>query len=223
MNLHRKLKLIFLFSTLFVHFEIGCRQSYITVLKISFFLIYELNTVVSIHSNVFYPATSTLKMLHVHFSWARFFTICLLCKFFIYQCFPDKLLTFYDFPLLSSGKTRITKQKLEFLIRFFMFHHMFPLCLLTNKTSEKLANVFGSNQKHFCLIFLFCHQFFHYYRIFGLNRWQNKLNLQKQKKKKKTYKKLKNISCSLKNNIGKSRQDSKYKKRKLKNMVRKCE
>ena len=187
-----------------------------------FFLIYELNTVVSIHSNVFYPATSTLKMLHVHFSWARFFTICLLCKFFIYQCFPDKLLTFYDFPLLSSGKTRITKQKLEFLIRFFMFHHMFPLCLLTNKTSEKLANVFGSNQKHFCLIFLFCHQFFHYYRIFGLNRWQNKLNLQKQKKKK-TYKKLKNISCSLKNNIGKSRQDSKYKKRKLKNMVRKCE
>ena len=82
-------------------------------LRFLFFLIYELNNVVSIHSNVFYPATSTLKMLHVHFSWARFVTICLLCKFFIYQCFADKLLTFYDFSLLSSGKTRITKQKLE--------------------------------------------------------------------------------------------------------------
>ena len=36
-NLHRNLKLIFLFSMLFVHFEIGYRQSCITVLRISFF------------------------------------------------------------------------------------------------------------------------------------------------------------------------------------------
>ena len=31
MNLHRNLKLTFLFSALFVHFEIGYRQSFITV------------------------------------------------------------------------------------------------------------------------------------------------------------------------------------------------
>ena len=36
-NLHRNLKLIFLFSTLFVHFKIGYRQSFITVLRISFY------------------------------------------------------------------------------------------------------------------------------------------------------------------------------------------
>ena len=38
-NLHRNLKLIFFFSMLFVHFEIGYRQSYITVLRISFFFL----------------------------------------------------------------------------------------------------------------------------------------------------------------------------------------
>ena len=48
------------------------------------FLIYELNAVVSMHSNVFYPATSTLKMLYANFFWARFVMICLLCKFFIH-------------------------------------------------------------------------------------------------------------------------------------------
>ena len=59
---------------------------FITVLRISFFLllIYELNAVVSIHSNVFYPATSTLKMLYINFFWARLVTICLLYKFFIH-------------------------------------------------------------------------------------------------------------------------------------------
>ena len=36
-NLHGNLKLIFLFSTLFVHFKIGYRQSFITVLRISFY------------------------------------------------------------------------------------------------------------------------------------------------------------------------------------------
>ena len=83
-NFHRNLKLIFLFSTLFVHFKIGYRQSVITVLRISFFIIYELNAVVSIHSSVFYPSTSTSKMLYVNFFGARFVTICLFCKFFIH-------------------------------------------------------------------------------------------------------------------------------------------
>ena len=36
-NLHRNLKLIFLFSTIFFHFKIGYRQSFIIVLRISFF------------------------------------------------------------------------------------------------------------------------------------------------------------------------------------------
>ena len=81
-NLHRNLKLIFLFSTLFVHFKIGYRQSFITVLRIYFFIIYELSAVVSIHSNAFYPSTSTSKMLYVNFFRARFVTICLFCKFF---------------------------------------------------------------------------------------------------------------------------------------------
>ena len=40
---------------LFVHLEIGYRQSFITALRIFFFLIYELNVVVSIHCNIFYP------------------------------------------------------------------------------------------------------------------------------------------------------------------------
>ena len=83
-NLHRNLKLIFLFSALFVHFNVGYRQSFITVLRIYFFIIYELSAVVAIHSNAFYPSTSTLKMLYVNFFGARFVTICLFCKFFIH-------------------------------------------------------------------------------------------------------------------------------------------
>ena len=77
-NCHRKFRVIFLLSTLFVYFKI----SFITVLRISFFIIYELNTVVSIHSNIFYPSTSTSKMLYVNFFGARFVTICLFWKFF---------------------------------------------------------------------------------------------------------------------------------------------
>ena len=77
-NFHRKFRVIFLLSTLFVHFKI----SFITVLRISFFIIYELNTVVSIHSNIFYPSTSTSKMLYVNFFGARFVTIFLFWKFF---------------------------------------------------------------------------------------------------------------------------------------------
>ena len=56
--------------------------------------------------------------------------------------------------ILSSSETRKTKKKqkknLKFLIRFFVFRHMFPSWFLTNETSEKLATVFGSDQKHFC-------------------------------------------------------------------------
>ena len=51
---------------------------------------------------------------------------------------------------LSSGETTKTKKNLKFLIRFFVFRHIFPSCFLTNETSEKLATVFGSDQKHFC-------------------------------------------------------------------------
>ena len=49
-----------------------------------FFLIYELNAVVSVYSNVFYPATWTLKMLYENFFGARFVTICLFCTFLIH-------------------------------------------------------------------------------------------------------------------------------------------
>ena len=94
-NLHQNLKLIFLFSMLFVNFEIGYRQIFI-ILNF-FFLIYELNAVVSIRSNVFYPATLTYKILYANFFWERFVVICLLCKFFI-NCFPNKL---FDFLWLS--------------------------------------------------------------------------------------------------------------------------
>ena len=52
-----------------------------------------------------------------------------------------------------------------------MFRHLFPSCFLTNETPEKVANVF-----------LVRHQFCHRYKTFDLNRWRNKLNLQKQTK-----------------------------------------
>ena len=77
----------------------------ILLLRISFYLfidwfnlIYELDAVVSIHSDVFYPATSTLKMLHANFFWTRFVTIWLFCKFFIHV-FLKNFLTYYNFPL----------------------------------------------------------------------------------------------------------------------------
>ena len=92
---------------------------------------------------------------------------------------------------LSSSEKRKTKKKKKkkhwkFLIRFFVFRHMFSSCFLTNETYEKLATVFGSDQNIFaeedifCLIFLFRHQVFHRYKIFDLNRWRNGLNLQNQ-------------------------------------------
>ena len=31
-----------------------------------------------------------------------------------------------------------------------MFHYLFPWCFSTKETPEKLANVVGSDQKHFC-------------------------------------------------------------------------
>ena len=72
----------------------------------------------------------------------------------------------------------------KFLIRLFVYRHLFPPCFSTNKTPEKLANLFGSDQKHFVeknlfsLIVLFRHQFFFCYETFDLNTWRNELNLQ---------------------------------------------
>ena len=68
-------------------------------LEFLFFIIYELNAVVSVHSNAFYSATSTLKMFYVNYFWARFVTICLLFKLFI-NVFLTNFLTFCDFRLL---------------------------------------------------------------------------------------------------------------------------
>ena len=31
-----------------------------------------------------------------------------------------------------------------------MFHYLLPWCFTTKETPEKLANVVGSDQKHFC-------------------------------------------------------------------------
>ena len=84
----RSLKLELQISPLFLYFKICHRQIFITVLRIlfffSFFFFYELNAVVSIHNNVFYPSTSTLKTLYVNFFGASFVTICLFCKFFVH-------------------------------------------------------------------------------------------------------------------------------------------
>ena len=45
----------------------------------------------------------------------------------------------------------------------------------------QIKNIFV--EKNFlCLIFLIPHQFFHLYKTFDLNTWQNELNLQKQTK-----------------------------------------
>ena len=105
-NLHPNLKLIFLLSTLFVHFKIVYRQSFITVLRIYLFiylfvfLIYELNAVVSIRSNVFYPATWTSKMLYVNFSGLDLLRFACSVSFLFTNVFLTNFLTFYDFPLL---------------------------------------------------------------------------------------------------------------------------
>ena len=41
-------------------------------------------------------------------------------------------------------------KNLKILIRFFVFRHLFPAGFLANKRPEKLANIFGSYQNHFC-------------------------------------------------------------------------
>ena len=55
---------------------------------------------------------------------------------------------------LLNNKARAKREKqiknFKFLIKFFVFRHLFPLCFLTNETPEKLANVFSSDQKQFC-------------------------------------------------------------------------
>ena len=99
-NLHWNLKLIFLFSTLFVHFEIDYSQAFIAVLRFFFFLIYEINAVVSIHINAFYPATSALKMLYVNFSGQDLLRFACCLSFLFINVFLTNLLTFYDFLLL---------------------------------------------------------------------------------------------------------------------------
>ena len=67
--------------------------------------------------------------------------------------------------LLLASKAQAKREKqnknLKFLIRFLLFPHLFPSCFLTNeKTLEKLANVFRSDQnifvekKHFLFDFI---------------------------------------------------------------------
>ena len=59
------------------------------------------------------------------------------------------------------GKAKKKQNKnLKFLISFFVFHHLFPSCFSTSVRSEKLANVFGSDQKHFCWKKLLVFDFF---------------------------------------------------------------
>ena len=48
------------------------------------------------------------------------------------------------------AKREKQNKNLKFLIRFFVFHHLFPSCFSTNETHEIIENVFGSDQKHFC-------------------------------------------------------------------------
>ena len=73
-------------------------------LEFLFFLIYQLNAVVSIHSNVFYLATSTSKMLYANFFRVRFVTLCLFCKF-LFKLFDFLWLSFitvccFSYPLI---------------------------------------------------------------------------------------------------------------------------
>ena len=65
-----------------------------------FFLIYEINAVVSIHSNAFYPATSALKVLYVNFSGQDLLRFACCVSFLFINVFLTNLLTFYDFLLL---------------------------------------------------------------------------------------------------------------------------
>ena len=104
--------------------------------------------------------------------------------------------------------TKEQNKNLKFLIRIFVYPHLFPLCFSTNETPEKLANVFRSDQKHFCWkkhfpfhFFLFHRQVFFCYKKLDSNMWRNKSNLQKQTKICTEFKKI----CSLKKVIVKTR------------------
>ena len=70
------------------------------------------------------------------------------------------------------AKREKQNKNLKYLIRFFVYRHLFPSRFSTNETTGKLANVF--------VIFLFRHQFFLCYKIADLNTWRNELNLQKE-------------------------------------------
>ena len=51
---------------------------------------------------------------------------------------------------LRLGETRKRKQKLEVFNQVFCLLPLDSFMFLTYETPEKLANVFGSDQKHFC-------------------------------------------------------------------------
>ena len=66
-----------------------------------FLLISELNAKVSTHSNVFYPATSTLKnVICKTFSGEDLLEFACCVGFSLVSVFLTNFLTFYDFPLL---------------------------------------------------------------------------------------------------------------------------
>ena len=125
---------------------------------------------------------------------------------------------------LSSGETTKTKKNLKFLIRFFVFRHIFPSCFLTNETSEKLATAFGSDQKHFCWRhFLF--DFFVSPSAFSSLQaiWFKQMEKRNYKNKQKMYTKFKKISCSLKTILRRAGKMANIKKRKFENMIRRSD
>ena len=75
---------------------------------------------------------------------------------------PLDIDTSYLLKLVLKAWAKREKQtkKFKFLIKFFVFCHLFPSCFFTNKTPEGLANVFGSDQKHFCRNKYFLSDFF---------------------------------------------------------------
>ena len=119
------LNLSFCFQRYLFILKLLNRRRYITVLRISFFffvlffLIYELNTVVSIPNNVFYPATSTLKKFNENksvmytFSGQDLLPFAYCVSFLFINVFLTNFLAFYDFPVLLYAMfflpTNITK------------------------------------------------------------------------------------------------------------------
>ena len=79
---------------LFVHLEIGYRQSFITALRISFFfffLIYELNVVVSIHCNIFYPCNIDFENAICKLFLGKICYDLLVVQVFYFLMFPKKI------------------------------------------------------------------------------------------------------------------------------------